>query len=77
MAAIQYRKYVNLKKRRPSQPDGIPVQYGGGLQYHPTIIPTFGTMMAPPPGYDENDYKTLSTIQVRPVDPQLDLDAVF
>lgn len=50
------------------------VNYGGGLHYHPTMMPPYSTMNHPPPGYDENDYKTLSTIQVRPIDPQLDLD---
>jgi len=56
-----------------NQADGR-VNYGGGLQYHPTGMPlSYHVMAPPPPGYDENDYKTLSTIQVRPVDPQLDL----
>ena len=56
-----------------NQSDGR-VNYGGGLQYHPTGMPmSYNVMAPPPPGYDENDYKTLSTIQVRPVDPQLDL----
>jgi hypothetical protein len=50
-----------------NQTDGMATY--GNMQYHPTIASPYSTMA--PPGYDENDYRTLSTIQVRPVDPQL------
>ena len=36
-------------------------------------MPVYDSMLRPPPVYNEKDYQTLSTIQVRPVDPQMDL----
>lgn len=61
------------KTRLLDQVDGQPVQYGGGMLYRPTFIDPAGQFYGAPDGYDPQEYRTLSTLPIKPVDPQVEI----
>jgi len=70
---FQKQQIVHQEQARLlDQEDGKPLQYGGGMMYRPTMDPSFFAD-GPPVAFNPEEYRTLSTLPIKPVDPQVAL----
>lgn len=70
---FQKQQIVHQEQARLlDQEDGKPLHYGGGMMYRPTMDPSFFGD-GPPIAFNPEEYRTLSTLPIKPVDPQVAL----